>query len=377
MHGLGGMETITWDLAGALAALGAGISVITTTIPNFPERFSASGMDVVALPAASGRYSTSWWAASAHYLATQNPHAVAAVLSVSAAGFALLPLKRHFPATRFIMQAHGTSWDEIRSKWRGGGARAIASSLRNLAWLPRDMHAYQKFDTVVAVGEAVMASLGKPLFRAVLPQAKRCLIPNGIDQTLFTPAAAVRERLRADRGIAAAAPVFISAGRLHPQKGFAEALQAFAALAAKQPDALYWIAGDGPEQASLQALARELGVAAQVTFLGRLERPDLARFLQAADVFVYLGSRIEVGLPLTILEALAAGLPVVASDHLVARTTPDLFLVRPDDAGAAGLRLAEAARGAVRSRRSLLPPQYDLRHCARSYLDLLIPRTQE
>ena len=376
MHGLGGMETITWDLAGALAALGARVSVVTTKIRDFPEKFHSSGVDVVALPVTAGRYSASWWTASSRYLAAQDRHDVAAVLSVSAAGFGLLPLRRGLPATRFVMQAHGTSWDEIRSKWRGGGAKAMVSSLRNLAWLAKDLSAYRKFDMVVAVGEAVMASLNKPPFRAVLPPAKRCLIPNGIDQTLFAPAAEVRGRLRADRGIAAAAPVFISAGRLHPQKGCAQALRAFAALAARRPDALYWIAGDGPERARLQACATALGIGGQVTFLGRLERPELARLLQAADVFVYLGSRIEVGLPLTILEALAAGLPVVASDHLASPDTPGLFLARPDDATAAASRLEEAAHGALQPRRSLLPPRYDLRHCARSYLDLLVPRPQ-
>ncbi len=376
MHGLGGMEAITWDLACALAALGARISVITTMIPNLPKCFRESGVEVVALPASPGRYSASWWSASSRYLATQNPHDVAAILSVSAAGFGLLPLKHRFPATRFVMQAHGTSWDEVRSKWRGGGAKALASSLRNLTWLPRDMIAYRKFDMVVAVGEAVMAALGKPPISAVLPETKRCLIPNGIDQSLFIAASASRDQLRATHGVATAAPVFISAARLHPQKGGAQALRAFAGLAAKQPDAHYWIAGEGPEQARLQALAVELGIAGQVAFLGRLKRPDLARFLQLADVFVYLGSRIEVGLPLNILEALAAGLPVVASDHLAPPATPGIFLARPDDAAAAALRLGEAARWPVQPRRSLLPPKYDLRHCARSYLNLLVQEPQ-
>ena len=72
------------------------------------------------------------------------------------------------------------------------------------------------------------------------------------------------------------------------------------------------VAGDGPEGARFEALAREKGVSERVVFLGRIDKDDVRSLLEAADVFV-LNSSYE-GLPHVVLEAMAAGAPVVATD---------------------------------------------------------------
>lgn len=100
-------------------------------------------------------------------------------------------------------------------------------------------------------------------------------------------------------------------GRLHPQKGLDTLLRAFAELRqrADRPVRLR-IVGEGPAAAALMALARQLGVAADVDFVGR--RDDVAPDLAAADVFM-LPSRAE-GLSNALLEAMVVGLPTVVSD---------------------------------------------------------------
>lgn len=82
------------------------------------------------------------------------------------------------------------------------------------------------------------------------------------------------------------------------------------ALARRQvPDLRLWVIGDGPEAAALRALAQALGLAGAVDFLG--EREDVGRWLSAADVFVL--SSLTEGLPVSLLEAMAAGLPAIAT----------------------------------------------------------------
>jgi glycosyltransferase involved in cell wall biosynthesis len=101
---------------------------------------------------------------------------------------------------------------------------------------------------------------------------------------------------------------YIGVGRLVPQKNFAMLVRAFA-LQASPGDRLT-IAGEGPERAKLERLARELGVADRVFLPGHLGSTD--DLLQEADVFV-LSSDYE-GLPAVLIEAMAAGLPIVATD---------------------------------------------------------------
>ncbi|MBV9082417.1 MAG: glycosyltransferase [Acidobacteriaceae bacterium] len=100
-----------------------------------------------------------------------------------------------------------------------------------------------------------------------------------------------------------------SVGRLSPEKGIDRLIRAFAALHSRYPAAALHIVGDGPERSSLEALARELCVAASVKFLGRSS--DVFSALQMMDIFV-LPSLTE-GIPLALLEGMSARLPVIAT----------------------------------------------------------------
>jgi glycosyltransferase involved in cell wall biosynthesis len=99
--------------------------------------------------------------------------------------------------------------------------------------------------------------------------------------------------------------IVFTAARLHAQKGHRFLLQA----ATLVPDAMFVLAGDGPDRDELEMQAQRLGLGDRVLFLGY--RQDIADLLATCDVFV-LPSLYE-GLPLSILEAMAAGRPVICS----------------------------------------------------------------
>ena len=168
-----------------------------------------------------------------------------------------------------------------------------------------DLALVRRFDGVVAVTAALAAEVaGATLCR---------VIANGIDgERLRARAAAALPALRrelAGLGGAGAAPLLVAAGRLTRQKGFDLLLEAMPALLAEHPGLFLCLAGEGPERAALAAQARHLELGDRVRFLG--ERGDLAALFAAADLFV-LPSRSE-GSPYVLLEAMALGLPVVAT----------------------------------------------------------------
>jgi glycosyltransferase involved in cell wall biosynthesis len=133
--------------------------------------------------------------------------------------------------------------------------------------------------------------------------AKLRVIHNGIDPGPFgrPPDARLRTALIGDPH----RPLVLTLARLAPQKG----LDTLVAAARLVPEAVFVVAGDGPERGALEAQAATLGLADRMRFLGH--RRDVAALLDACDVFA-LPSLFE-GLPLAVLEAMAAGKPVVAS----------------------------------------------------------------
>src|SRR5262249_44896941 len=125
-------------------------------------------------------------------------------------------------------------------------------------------------------------------------------------------------------------PIVLTAARLAEQKGLCYLLKAAALL----PQAMFVLAGEGPERAVLEAQAAELGLNKRVLFLGH--RHDVPDLLACCDLFV-LPSLFE-GLPLSILEAMAAKKPVIASavggnNEVIVHGETGL-LVRPADPAA-------------------------------------------
>jgi glycosyltransferase involved in cell wall biosynthesis len=138
-----------------------------------------------------------------------------------------------------------------------------------------------------------------------IPPHKVVLVPNGIPD----PTAGNADHVRRDLEIPADAPVVGTVCGLRPQKDLETALRAVSHLAPRRADLRFLVVGDGPDRERLERLARELG--APVTFLGHRPNADVPDLLAAMDVLV-CSSRFE-GMPLAVLEWMAAGKAIVAS----------------------------------------------------------------
>jgi len=117
-----------------------------------------------------------------------------------------------------------------------------------------------------------------------------------------------------------AAPLrFLSSCRLVGKKGLDDALRALAEADSKLPDWRYDILGDGPQRDGLESLATSLSIADKVAFHGSVDEATVRNFLSSADIFLAPSktdaSGDREGLPVAILEASAAGVPVISTSH--------------------------------------------------------------
>jgi glycosyltransferase involved in cell wall biosynthesis len=181
-----------------------------------------------------------------------------------------------------------------------------------------------------------------------LPDSKLQLIHNGIDLGKYDQPA--NPSLRRALAGAADRPIVLAIARLDAQKGLDYLLQA----AALVPEAVFVVAGDGPERAALEARACDLGLSRQVIWLGY--REDIADLLACSDLFV-LPSLFE-GLPVALLEAMAAGRPVVASaiggiDEVIVHNWTGLLVPPADSLALAGAIRAVLADPALAQRLAL------------------------
>lgn len=169
--------------------------------------------------------------------------------------------------------------------------------------------------------------------------AKIVVIPNGVDARLFAHAKPTDWQ---QLGLPPNATVLLSIGRLEEQKGIDDLLAAFALIAPQFSECHLVLVGDGPDQQKLKACSLSLGLGNRVWFLGR--RTDVPALLAGARLFV-LASRWE-GMPNVVLEAMAAGVPVVATsvegtrELLSERVTG--WLVPPNNPPVLAQRIAEA-----------------------------------
>lgn len=178
------------------------------------------------------------------------------------------------------------------------------------------------------------------LARRFMPGLEVPEVSNGVDTIRFAPGP------RQERDICE----LLFVGRLAPQKGVDVLLRSLATLDRG------WrlrIAGDGPERGRLGYLTKELGLEERVEFLGWIQRDDLPSLYQSADVFVF--PSYDEGMPNVVLEALASGLPIVATkiagnDQLVLQSENGFLVPAGDSAAFAdALRVVTNDRGLRRS----------------------------
>ena len=162
-------------------------------------------------------------------------------------------------------------------------------------------------DSVVAVSNTLEEVFHRG---GVRPRSALLSIPNGLQVERFPPGNAdARARLVRELGLEPGTRLLGTVGRLHPVKNQALLVRAFARLCPRsRPSALVMV-GDGALRDELVGLAEQEGVAGKVRFLG--DRNDVPRLLQGLDIFV-LPSLTE-GYSVALLEACAAGLPIVAT----------------------------------------------------------------
>jgi len=258
----------------------------------------------------------------------------------------------------------------IHSIQDGGRGRLLAYRLTN-----------QLADCTTIVSETAAARYLDA--GAVSPDRLR-VIPNGVDTERFRPLPESRAELRRELGLGDAF-VWLAVGRFEVAKDYPTMLAAFARVIERRPDSTLLLVGRGSLQSRTEELARSLGLGDRVRFLG--VRRDVPELMSAVDGYV-LSSAWE-GMPVVLLEAGAAGIPIVATavggNREVVRDEETGFVVPSRNPGAlaesmlrlAGLPLDQRRRLGERGRQHIVA-RYALPHIVdlweAMYRELLLAR---
>lgn len=211
-------------------------------------------------------------------------------------------------------------------------------------------------------------------------QDRFTVVPTGIDLEPYRKAngKALRARMNWKRD-----KVLISIGRLAEEKNWPVLLQAAKKVYKKYPNLRVILIGDGPQRKELEDLAAELGIAERVTFTGQLPFSEVAVYLKAANIFGFASVTETQGL--VTMEAMAAGLPVVAVDASGTRDIVDDgeqgYLV-PNDADALAksmIRVLESPERMRKFKSNALKKAkvFDVENCARQLMDVYEQAAQD
>ncbi|MEQ8848780.1 glycosyltransferase [Botrimarina sp.] len=201
--------------------------------------------------------------------------------------------KRHSPQVKLVFTEHGRHYPDVVG-WKRHWA--------NRLWFGRQ-------------ADAVTACCGFAADAIVQTEGIRSrevrVVPNGIDADRFggSLSAEARRGLRAELGLDERLQYVVTPARFHPVKDHPTLVKAFATVARSRDDARLLLLGEGPERERVERLVAELGLVDRVQFWG--VRSDVDRVLAAADLFAL--SSVSEAASITILEAMASQLPIVAT----------------------------------------------------------------
>jgi glycogen(starch) synthase len=295
----GGAGNATANIARGLVELGDGVQILTSHYPGLPWHETQGGYGVRRCPAIRSRLDRSTPVEMVSFILGGIPLAISVGQTWQpdvACAFFGLPSG---PLAYLLKRVYGVPYVV---SLRGGDVPGF---------LPAELGTYHRLTRPItrAIWQsagAVLANstgLGR-LAQTTWPEAPLVIIPNGVDTDQFTPDISqdTNEGLR-----------LLYVGRLVRSKGVDLVLEALQDL----PEVRLRIVGDGPERGYLTRLALDLGVKDRVEFSGWLGRPQLPRQYHWANAFVLLSE--EEGMPNVLLEAMASGLPIIATDNYANR----------------------------------------------------------
>jgi glycosyltransferase involved in cell wall biosynthesis len=289
----GGAGNASAHIADQLDRTGHTVTVLTAAFGSLPRTEQKGSVTVHRVPALRRRqdrsnpFEQALFILSASFWTLQGiprfkPHATLAFFGVPSGAVAWLAKKIY--QVPYIVSLRGGDVPGFRPYDFRVYHRLVAPFLRQI---------WRNADAVVANSNGL-----RQLANNFDPHCEVPVIPNGVDLHAYTPPAR-------DWSF----PRLLSVGRLVHQKGLDLAMRALGGL--KEFRWEWQIVGDGPQMAALQSLAEELGIQDRVIFHGWQSREGLMECYRQANVFLF-PSRHE-GMPNAMLEAMASGLPVIAS----------------------------------------------------------------
>jgi glycosyltransferase involved in cell wall biosynthesis len=316
LHEIGGMQDHTADLWRGLAAAGHVVEVITARHPDGLQEEEVGGVRRHYVDAPRDNFAGRAWRERSYEtfrrIQARQPFEV-----VHGEGSSALELVRQgvHRTTPFVVMFHGNFVGlvkaSLRRQLRARNLRDVAREQRGLLLLARRHYAkgnsrvFRHCEAIVPSAQQVVDTCRSHR----LDPARVHVVPNGVDTAVFRPLR--RDETRAALGLPNGF-LFVCAGRLSREKGTHHALRALALARERAPDACLLVVGDGAERVRLERLASDLGLAGAVRFAGAQPPEKMPDFLSAADVFLFPTERDEAA-PLVLPQAMACGLPVVAS----------------------------------------------------------------
>ena len=324
----GGAETQVYLLARSLQALGYDVHIVSLRDPEaYVAELAADGIALTSLGMSKG---------------IPDPRGFARLLKL---------IRRWRPEIVHSHMVHANLLTRLARRFTTMPVQI--STLHNLEESSRWRYvAYRLTDRWCDLSTNVCAAGVEEYVRAgAVPPHKIIQVPNGLDVSRFEHDDAVRSSVRDAQG-AQERFVWIAVGRLEAPKDYRTLLDAIAMLQRDQPDMFdLWIVGDGSLRTDVEAWRTGLGSCQHRVHL-LLDRDDVPKLLSAADGYVMSSS--SEGLPLVLLEAASASLPIVATDvggnREVVVDGVNGWLCAPRQAAALAARMAQVMRAPAAER---------------------------
>lgn len=281
---IGGTEIASFNIAKGLAENGHEVHVITSLDRGLQKHEKIHGFHIHRIPTIKkSPLLTINYAISSQFLIKRiDPDIIhCQAIHTGLAGF----IANKMYKKKYVVYARG---DDVYSSWL---FKEVVSKL-----------VLRNASAVIALTEDMRNKLKKF-------QEDILVIPNGIDieKYINLSRGKIRESLNINDE-----KIIIFVGRLHHAKGIEYLIRAMQFILEKEKNVRLLIVGDGEDRGNLENLALKLNLTGKVTFVGELQNEKVPEYMVSSDVFVL--PSLSEGFPMTILEAMASGLPIVASN---------------------------------------------------------------